>query len=72
MSMRRAATVPSERGIPRKFIAAAVMAISANADSTTAADGTKVPMSLVARKDQEEAIREVVKQLESRGWKEHL
>jgi mannose-1-phosphate guanylyltransferase len=28
--------------------------------------------TLVARKDQEEAIREVVKQLESRGWTEHL
>ncbi|MEX2168834.1 MAG: mannose-1-phosphate guanylyltransferase [Pirellulales bacterium] len=28
--------------------------------------------TLVARKDQEEAIREVVKELEARGWDEHL
>jgi mannose-1-phosphate guanylyltransferase len=28
--------------------------------------------TLVARKDQEEAVREVVKQLEERGWQEYL
>jgi mannose-1-phosphate guanylyltransferase len=28
--------------------------------------------TLVAAKDQEEAIREVVKALEERGWKEYL
>jgi hypothetical protein len=42
MSIRRAATVPSDSSIPSRFMMATGMTMSENAETTTATEGTNV------------------------------